>query len=162
MEHVKLFPKHGKAIVSVNPKVFTLEVVYSAAYVLLDKAYFFLDGDPAKEILVTIKARDKKRGAKALEEIANHFNNELINYSVYAVQAARNQAIREAIIQRALATNLSSEQTIENPLEPVLEEKAKKIRMPENEDEDLYLKDPEGIAEPWTPKKAKGLKKPKV
>ncbi len=157
MKNIELFPKEAKAIVTINPKVYPLEVVYAACYVLLDKAYFILDGDPEKEIKVIIRAKDSKIGKKELEKIALQLHDELINYATYAVQAARNQAVREAIIKRALATNLAEEEYCAE-CEETLKEKAKEIEMPE--EEDLFIEDPEGIAKPWTPEKAKGLKKP--
>jgi His-Xaa-Ser system protein HxsD len=159
MKNVELFPKEAKAIVNINPKVFPLEVVYAACYVLLDKAYFILDGDPEKEIKVIIRAKDSGIKKNELEKIALQLHDELINYATYAVQAARNQGVREAIIKRALATNLGGEDYCpECEEEETLKEKAKEIEMPE--DDDLFIKDPEGIAQPWTPEKAKGLKKP--
>lgn len=167
MKNIELFPKETKAVVNINPKVFPLEVVYAACYVLLDKAYFILDGDPEKEIKVIIRPKDRKAKASELERIALQLHDELINYATYAVQAARNQAVREAIIKRALATNLAEEyceecETFEKEAagkdKDILEKKAEEIKMPE---EDLFIDDPEGIAKPWTPEKAKGLKKPK-
>ncbi|MCX6802536.1 MAG: His-Xaa-Ser system protein HxsD [Candidatus Diapherotrites archaeon] len=160
MKNIELFPREGKAIISVNPKVYSLEVVYSAAYVFLDKAYFFLDGDPEKGLMVAMQAKDEKISKKALETLAKDFGNELVNYSVYIAQAARNQAVREAIIKRALATNIEDEYCPECSMEKEIAGAAKKIKMPE-EDENLYIKDPEGISAPWVPEKAKGLKKPK-
>ncbi|RLG70454.1 MAG: hypothetical protein DRO07_00120 [Candidatus Iainarchaeum archaeon] len=159
MKNIELFPKEAKAIVSINPKVFPLEVVYAACYVLLDKAYFILDGDPEKEIKAIIRAKNPKIKKGELEKIALQLHDELINYATYAVQAARNQAVREAIIKRALATNLAEEEySPERKEEETLKEKAKEIEMPD--EEDLFIEDPEGIAKPWTPEKAKGLKKP--
>lgn len=187
MKNIELFPKEAKAIVSINPKIFPLEVIYAAAYVLLDKAYFIIDGDPEKDIRAIIRAKNEKAREKELEGIALQLHDELINYATYMVQAARNQAVREAIIKRALATNVKGEASIptteeyypEYEDEP-LKEKAGEIKMPETalgekggetkaqeaqsdekaREEDLFIKDPEGIAEPWTPEKAKGLKKP--
>ena len=47
--------KKGFVILTVNPKIYPLETVYSAAYTFLDKAYILLDGDPKKEIIVKLK-----------------------------------------------------------------------------------------------------------
>ncbi|MEM4598483.1 MAG: hypothetical protein QW400_02230 [Candidatus Diapherotrites archaeon] len=162
VHNVEVSPDKNEAIVNVNPKVFPLEVVYAACYVLMDKAYFILDGDPQKEIKVFIKPKEEKASKKQLESLALKLHDELINYATYAVQAARNQPIREAIIRRALATNLSEAEYCEecaSEEKSRLDEKAEKIKMP---DEDLFIDDPEGIARPWTPEKAKGLKKPKI
>lgn len=155
MENVEVFPKEKKAIVKINPKVFPLEVVYAACYVLLDKAYFILDGDPKKELKVVIYAKDEKTDKKGLEKIALSLHDELINYANFAVQAARNQAIREAIIKRALATNLGTADI--SYRSETLEKRAEEIKM---KPEDMLIEDPEGIAQPWSPEKAEGLKKP--
>lgn len=192
MKNIQFDPAKGEAVVFVNPKIFALEIIYSAAYTLLDRAYFILDGNPTKKIEVTV-IPIKKTGKKELEKLALEFQNELINYSVYVVQAARNQSVREAIIKRALLTNLGKEKTeefIEGYSEELIK-KAKEVRMDDTivndeiglkvekpdeaiqtgeeakeqgagaqgheDNDDLYLKDPEGIAELWTPEKAAGL-----
>ncbi len=89
------------AIISVNPKLYPLSVIYSAAYWLLDRVHIIVDGDPETEILIEI--RPKKDEELDLKEIGYEFNDELINYSVYTVQATRNQKLRERIIDNALA-----------------------------------------------------------
>ncbi|MCX8189721.1 MAG: hypothetical protein N3F05_00635 [Candidatus Diapherotrites archaeon] len=155
---IELFPDKNEAILSINPKVFPLEVVYAACYVLLDRAYFILDGDPQKEIKILIKPKEEALSRKKLESLALKLHDELINYAAYAIQAARNQPIREAIIKRALATNLTENYCPQCAEEENIKEKAADIKMPTD---DLFIDDPEGIAKPWTPEKAKGLKKPK-
>ena len=94
--------KEGYALVSVNPKVYGLDVIYSAAYVLIDKAYILLDGDPEKGITVEIKP---KNSLYKSEDLVNIFNDQLINYAVYKMQSDRNAEIKKALIQRALLTN---------------------------------------------------------
>lgn len=146
-EFIKVDSKRNEATVIVNTRLYPPEVIYSAAYVFLDKAHFLFDGDPKKEVIVTIKPKEQ---GLDLKRLCLDFNNELINYSVYVIQAARKQAIREAIIRRALATNTESEEagTDEGNADEDIEE-----------DED-WLDDPEGIAKPWTPDNASGIKKP--
>lgn len=146
-EPISIDPKRNEATVTVNTKLYPPEVIYSAAYVFLDKAHFLFDGDPKRGVVVTIKP---KEDGLDLKRLCLDFNNELINYSVYVIQAARKQAIREAIIRRALATNIGPDE--EGINEPNAEEDTV-------EDED-WLDDPEGIAKPWTPDKAAGIKKP--
>jgi len=167
LEGTEFYPKEAKAVVSINPKIYPLEVIYAAAYVLLDKAYFILDGNPENRIKIVIRAKNEKASKKELEKIVLLLHDELINYATYVVQAARNQAVREAIIKRALATNNETNETSAvSEYSPdstkTLLEKAGEISMTEepSQDEDLFINDPEGIAKPWTPEKAKGLKKP--
>lgn len=109
MENMKNIETNGKeATIKVNSKFFPLETVYSAAYVLIDKAYFTFDGNPDKEIKVYLSAKE----GEDPEKIAKEFQNELVNHSVYTRQAEKNKEVREAIIKRALGTNLEGE--IEN------------------------------------------------
>ncbi|MEM4367972.1 MAG: hypothetical protein QXO21_03030 [Candidatus Anstonellales archaeon] len=133
----KINKKEKLAIISVNPKIYPLEVIYSAGYVFLDRAYVILDGDPEKEIFIKLIAKSKQED---IEKLALDFNNELLNYAVYVVQAARTSGIRQAIVERALFT-------VEN------------LPKKEEEDED-EIEDPLGIAKPWTPESAKGIKLP--
>ncbi len=119
--------------IKIKTSLYPLEIIYSAAYMFLENFYIIVDGEPEKEIIVQMKSKSEKTD---LEKIAGDFNNELINYSVYAIQSARTSAIREAITKRALGT---------------IEEKY------DEEEEDIWIKDPEGIAEPWNPEKAEGI-----
>ena len=93
--------KDGSVILSVNPKIYPLDVIFSAAYIFTDKNYIILDGNPEEEILVEIKPKEK---TNEMEKIAMEFNNELVNYGSYAVQSARNIHLRHIILQRVLQT----------------------------------------------------------
>ena len=101
------------AIISVNPKMYPLSVIYSAAYWLLDRVHVLIDGDPETEVLVEI--RPKKEQKVDLKKIGYEFNDELINYSVYTVQATRNKKLREMIVENALAGNLKGSQQFNQP-----------------------------------------------
>ena len=128
--------------VSVNPKIFPLEVIYSAAYAFLDKAYIIIDGDPEEEITIELKPKEKGSDPGIL---GREFNNELLNYSAYSVQAEKNAAIRQMMIQRALFTN-------DNELEKMFGAESKDAS---------YEDDPEGIAVPWEEKFGEKNEKPK-
>ena len=96
-------------IIKVNPKIYSLDTVQSAAYVLMDKAFAIIDVDPENELVVELKPRNNKED---LEKLGRDFNNELINYAVYKIQSKRTMPIREKIIQRALLTNLKLDSTV--------------------------------------------------
>lgn len=128
IKNYKISEEKNLLLVSVDPNIYPLEVVYSATYMFLDRAYVMIGGDPNEEVVVQFKAKEDGLG---LEKLLGEFQNELINYSVYAVQAARTNEIREAITKRAL-------KTVE-------------------EDEGEWKEDPENIAEPWSPEKAEGI-----
>jgi His-Xaa-Ser system protein HxsD len=119
--NIKASEKEGYAICSVDTKIYPLEVIYSAAYMMMDKAYILLAGDPESKITIEIRPK----GKDSLKEIAYEFNEELINYAVYKQQSEKNRAMREAILQRVLLTN--------NPQEgaPMGPEKEEPIADPE-------------------------------
>ncbi len=174
----------NQIIISINPKVYPLEVIYSAAYVFLDRAYILIDGDPEEEIFVQMKPKDSKMD---MEKMGLEFNNELVNYSVYVVQAVRNQPLRKAIIERALLTNIGEAleekrycdvcgcemifcDECEDYYCPTCEEKHIEEDRPkqteeekwEDVEEDLdFVEDPLNIAKPWKPPKEEENEKPK-
>jgi His-Xaa-Ser system protein HxsD len=129
-------------VLNINPKLYALETIYSAAYVFLDRAYVLLDGDPKKEILVKLKAKNKEN----LKNLGGDFLNELINYADYQRRAKQTKKIREMLLQRAIATNDS----------PVVESKEEEIDLDDLDDD--FLDDPEGIAIPWEEKYGKKSK----
>jgi len=94
--------RDGSVFVSVNPRIYPLDIIFSAAFIFTDKNYIILDGNPEEEILVQIKPKEK---IDDVGKIAMEFNNELVNYSSYAVQVMRNSHLREHIIRRVLQTS---------------------------------------------------------
>ncbi len=87
--------------IEINPEIYPLEAVYGAAYVFLDKAYLRLDGDPKKKIIVNIKSKNNLN-KKELENLANDFLNELLNYGLRYKISKNNRKIREYIVGTAL------------------------------------------------------------
>ena len=136
--------KKDEAILRINPLVYPLDIVYSAAYVFLDSAYILLDGNPKKEIIVKMKPKHKDGKA---EKLGREFLNELINYADYSKRAEETKAIRKIILQRALITN--DESLLGRGLDF------------ETEDPDEHIDDPEGIAVPWEEKYGKKREKKK-
>jgi len=142
MENFTIDKKSKTVTIHINPKIFPLEIIYSAAYVLLNKAHAIIDGDPEKKI--TVKLKLKKGGS--LNDLVHEFNDELVNYSMYVVQASRTSGIRQAIINRALG---------------VLEEEEEYDEEEENEEAGFdSSEDPLGISKPWSPEMAKGVELP--
>ncbi len=85
--------------ISVNPKIFSLDVVYLVAYSLLDRLYVEIDGNPREEIIVILKPKNK---GVDLEEIAKEFNNELINSASFLIRYKITKPLREKIIESIL------------------------------------------------------------
>ena len=125
----------AQAILKVNPKIYPLETVYSAAYVFLDRAYILLDGDPEKEILVRLKP---KRTEDDPQTLADEFLNELLNYADYRARAEQTRAIREIILQRALVVAGLG----------LMQERQPGPRG-QSEDPESYLRDERGVTMDW-------------
>jgi His-Xaa-Ser system protein HxsD len=121
IDNLEVHKKENTVIISVNPKIYPLDIVFSAAYIFIDKAYVIIDGDTDNLLLVRLKAKDQNTD---IEQLGRDFNNELINYQYYNSQMLKNQAIRSAIIQRAFMTQSS--------MESIAEDK-EKITVPWNE-----------------------------
>jgi His-Xaa-Ser system protein HxsD len=90
------------AVFLVNPKIYPIEQVYNAAYIMIDKAFIVLDGDPTKEILIEIR---KKKEGQELKDLVREFNEELLNYSVQRNRSEDALRFRNAILQTAFLSN---------------------------------------------------------
>jgi His-Xaa-Ser system protein HxsD len=132
----------GSCKVSVNPKIYPLDVIYSAAYVFIDKAYIILDGDVNKKVDVMLKPKKEYD----LNKLGFEFSNELLSYSFHKKQSESGKAVKEAILQRALITNDPSIIDDDSLFDDELDE---------------IFDDPEGIAIPWEEKYGKKAKKKK-
>jgi His-Xaa-Ser system protein HxsD len=124
--NIEINKKENFILLTINPKIYPLEVIYSAAYVFLDKAYIILFGDPESEVFIEMRFKSNKGD---LETLGRDFNNELINYAVYKTQLEQSSEINSEIVQKALETNSSDEDQ-------------------DLSDED-YTDDPLDIAKPW-------------
>ena len=84
-------------ILSLNPKIYPLDVIYSCAYLFTEKNYIVMDGNPEEEILVDITPKEK---GQDLRKLAGEFSNELVNFGAYTVQVARNARLRDHLMHR--------------------------------------------------------------
>jgi His-Xaa-Ser system protein HxsD len=101
IDNIELHKQENFALVPVNPKIFPLGVVFAACYVMLEKAFFVVDGNPEEQILVSIRP---KKGKK-LEAVARDFSEQLINFAVNFDQSERTKNIREEFIKQAFLTH---------------------------------------------------------
>ena len=141
--------------IAINAKVYPLEAIYAAAYVFLDKAYIFLEGDPEKKIVVSIKAKEGS-DTNIIKKIKGEFLNELVNCGLRQKISERNSKLREYIVGAALL-GASGEINVF----PVTADEVKDECSCEKvvEDGDLsrnpslkWESDPLGIAIPWEEK----------
>ena len=134
VDNLEIHP--DKVIVSVNPKFYSLDVVYSSLYNFLDKYYCKIDGDPEEEIMVEMKP---KKGNEDMELVGRNFNNELINYAAIEIRGFKTEEMRLEIVKRALVSH-QPEQLEDEVLDEDLED---------------WERDPEGINIPWEEKYGK-------
>ncbi len=149
MESTQIKADTDSVTVTVNPKVYPIETVYSAAYVFLDSLYILLDGDPETGISVKLTPKNKT-GNDTMEKIGMEFANELINYADYRERAKDSRKIREMLLQRALFTNDPASFTSK---EADFDEEEFNTLMKELEKEEI--EDPDDIAVPWEEKYGK-------
>jgi len=100
-DNVEFDKESNSALVSINPKIYKLGVIFAAAYVLLEKAFIVLDGSPDDQIVASIKPK-KPEG---IEEIVSEFNEQLINFAVNFDQSDKTRNIREEFIKQAFITH---------------------------------------------------------
>ncbi|TSA45803.1 His-Xaa-Ser system protein HxsD [bacterium] len=136
----KIDLKDNQIIFSLNAKNYPKEAIYSAAYIFLDRAYVYLDGDPEKEVIVFLKGKENLNKPQ-LEALRGEFLNELLNYLLRVEVAQSNQKIREYIVASSLVASLPGE---------LLNQSAQT----ETESSD-WKEDPLGIAVPWEEKNKK-------
>ncbi|MBU4204937.1 hypothetical protein KKH26_02035 [Patescibacteria group bacterium] len=143
-EMLKINEDENCVFISINPKIYPLDVIYTVSYVFLEKAYLILDGEPDKEIIVKLIAKIKV-DKEQLRQLGNDFFNELINYGFYKNQSEKNNVIRQILLQKALFGDVGED---EEELGDDLDE----IDLEDDLDE---IEDPEQIAVPWEEKYGK-------
>lgn len=99
IDNFEIDKKEKLVLVSINPKIYPLPVVFSASYLMMDKAFMVIDGNPEMEIVVSLRPR---KGEK-LELIARQFNDQLLNYAVNSYESKKTEKLREELIKEAFA-----------------------------------------------------------
>lgn len=79
-----------------------LDAALGAAYLMTDRAFVRLDGDPKKRLVVRLEPKASGAAAEALEELAESFRRELATQKVRWSIARANLPIREHIAEHAL------------------------------------------------------------
>ena len=102
IDNFEVNKKQNTVLVSVNPKVYPLNVIFSASYLMMDQAFVVVDGNPETEIVVSLRPRAKQE----LEVIARNFNDQLLNYAVNDAESKKTEKLRDALIKDAFAGHL--------------------------------------------------------
>jgi len=96
MSFIEPDKKKGFVVVEVNSEVFPIDLVYNAAYLMLDRAYVILDGSPGETVYALLRPRNFKG---ELEELGRTFYDELVASAFQAVQFVRNNGMQQALLQ---------------------------------------------------------------
>lgn len=141
----------NEVVFRIDMRLYTPEAVYSTAHSFIDRAYIYLDGDPASELIVSLKGKEKLNPDK-LKQIEGEFLNELLNFMLRVEIAKRNKKVREYIVETAIVSSLSEKffSQFEN-------DEAKSDMADNNE----WQADPLGISVPWEEKHGTETKKKK-
>ncbi|MBW3022896.1 hypothetical protein KY308_02240 [Candidatus Woesearchaeota archaeon] len=102
----KINNKKGVAVFELDPKIYPIDVIHSAAYMLMDEAFIILDTGAEGNIIVELR---KKQKEQKLPSLIGEFYDEMYNYSSYKIHSQQNKKIRELILKRALFGSLPKE-----------------------------------------------------
>ena len=103
MGEIQIDDKRGLAVFSLEPKLYPVDVIHSAAYIMMDNAFIMLDLDEKGKIVVELR---KKQKSQNLKNLINEFYDEMYNYSSYKTHSEMNKNIREMILKRAIFDSL--------------------------------------------------------
>lgn len=118
----------------INQKLYPLEVIYSTAYIYIDRCYVLLEKPAKDQVSVRLKAKPEC-DQETFSALVGEFENELLTQTLRRKVAQRTEGVREAIVHRALFSAMP--ESIDLSLE---------------DDDGDYLDDPLGIAVPWEDK----------
>lgn len=116
MEFFKI--KDGQIIVSLNPKLYDVEAIYSAAYQIIDDAFVYFEGDPDEEVIVHISHKDmtKNKIDSALQMLAKSFLNNLVNYTFYKINSKKKELLRALLLKKSFdIINLDDSEAVCKP-----------------------------------------------
>jgi len=136
-----LDPDTNTATLALDAGLYPVDVIYGAAYALIDKAWVLLDrttpeGGKGHRFLVHLRGK-MPLGEVGLQALSGAFGNELLSQALRRKVVKQNNKIIEEIVTQAIAG-------------------AAGATLPQDfmeEDDDLdFLDDPLGIAVPWEEK----------
>ena len=96
--------------VKIDCRLFPIDLVYTASYAMMDRAYVILDGSPEDVVYALLKPRTFKGD---LKELGRMFYDELINAAFHTVQMMRNKEIKDALISSLAPITVGGEDVAE-------------------------------------------------
>ncbi|MFI5346185.1 MAG: hypothetical protein ACHQ51_07415 [Elusimicrobiota bacterium] len=111
----------GEVVFHLNVRAEGLEPILGAAYLFMDRAYAFLEGDKTKTLTVTLRPK-AARGAAELSALKRAFEDELASQKLRWAVARNNQPVREYVAENALALAQEFAARAAAPAEPAAEQ----------------------------------------
>lgn len=131
MEREELFKineKKNQITITLDKEMYNIDAIYTASYIFLEKAYILLKSDE-NNIYAILQVKEK---GLDLEEVANEFCNQLINYSFQLEMSKKNLDVKRNILEQIYSST------------------------PEDfNDNNEEIDDPDGILIPWEDKYGK-------
>ena len=179
MDFFKIGEDHSE--ITLNTKLYSMDVIYAASYLMLDKAFFIFDGDPESLIEVKIASRKKPYNDKeVLEVLSKEFYNNLLIENYNSLSSNKKEFLRALMLKQSFANinlpSLDSEIASDSSMDSSCEE-PQNLSQSENaisksndsqsfndsdsklelddddfDDDDFEFEDPDGIAIPWEEK----------
>ena len=92
IDNLEINKEKNFVIVSVNPKMHSLDVIYASAHSFINDAYVVIDGNPDEFVLVKLSPF---KDDCDLENLGREFNNALIDYSASKIKSEFERKIQE-------------------------------------------------------------------
>jgi len=128
--NLEIDKKEGVVRISINPKIYPMDVIYGAAHAFTRDNYVLLDGDEEIEVIVELKPFEQTN----LEALGRGFCNRLLSYQVYKKKMKENETVRNLLLYRALFSNSAISADEGEKLKEIFEEPEKKLAVQEKSD----------------------------
>ncbi len=101
--------KAGEVTLKVQKKLYALELLQGAAYVLTDRCVAYVQTQGASHVVTLASSRGRSR--EDLQALGDAFLNELLNQALRQKLVASNRSIMEHVITRALVSATAEPET---------------------------------------------------
>jgi His-Xaa-Ser system protein HxsD len=100
-ENMEFNESEGTVLISLNPRIYTIQTVMATSYVFLGNTYVLIDGEPEEELIIELKPKHGNPDKKVLEKLARDFMNELVQFTVYENQSKKNAEVKSILFRKA-------------------------------------------------------------
>lgn len=171
--------KDGVSTIALNPSLYPIDVIYGAAYSLIEDAFFFFDGDPDIEVSVKISLKkdlEISLAKKELERVSKEFYNNLLIENFNRINATTKEFTRGLLLRKSFSeinletiddsntvkneeSDENNDENCKNPSDVEKNNSSKETDDVNTSSEDLCddfeFDDPDDIAVPWEEKYGK-------